>query len=88
LALTSRPRPLKSAPNSTSATSHKTLEEIGKMFAHGGQKAWKTKRGESRLDASLEDAVAKHRTIDHVGKCAVDWKRTREEFRIRRMWRM
>jgi hypothetical protein len=44
------------------------------MFAHGGQKAWKTKRGESRLDASLEDAVAKHRTIDDVGKCAVDWK--------------
>jgi hypothetical protein len=45
------------------------------MFAHGGQKAWKTKRGESRLDASLEDAVAKHRTIDGVGKCAVDEKK-------------
>jgi hypothetical protein len=55
-------------------TAHKTLEEIEEMFAPGGPKAWKTKRGESRLDL-LEDAVAKHLTIDDVGKGAVGEKR-------------
>jgi hypothetical protein len=49
-------------------TAHKTLEEIEEMFAPGGPKAWKTKRGESRLDALLEDAVDKRITIDDVGK--------------------
>ena len=44
------------------------------MFAPGGPKAWKTKRGESRLDALLEDAVANHLTIDDVGKGAVGGK--------------
>jgi hypothetical protein len=48
-------------------TAHKTLEEIEEMFAPGGPKAWKTKRGESRLDALLEDAVDKRITIDDVG---------------------
>lgn len=57
-------------------TAHKTLEEIEEMFAPGGPKAWKTKRGESRLDALLEDAVANRLTIDHVGKGAVDGKRS------------
>jgi hypothetical protein len=51
-------------------TAHKTLEEIEEMFAPGGPKAWKTKRGESRLDALLENAVAKRITIDDVGKGA------------------
>jgi len=49
-------------------TANKTLEEVEDMFAPGGPKAWKTKRGESRLDALLEDAVAHHLTIDDVGK--------------------
>jgi len=52
-------------------TANKTLEEVEDMFAPGGPKAWKTKRGESRLDALLEDAVANHRTLDDVGKGAV-----------------
>jgi hypothetical protein len=53
-------------------TAHKTLEEIEEMFAPGGPKAWKTKRGESRLDALLEDAVANQLTIDDVGKGSVE----------------
>jgi hypothetical protein len=57
-------------------TAHKTLEEIEEMFAPGGPKAWKTKRGESRLDALLEDAVANHLTIDDVGKGAGGGKRS------------
>jgi hypothetical protein len=60
-------------------TAHKTLEEIEEMFAPGGPKAWKTKRGESRLDALLEDAVANRLTIDHVGKGAVDENKKRAE---------
>lgn len=49
-------------------TANKTLEEIEEMFAHGGPKPWQTRRGESRLDALLEDAKNNHLTIDDVNK--------------------
>ena len=62
-------------------TAHKTLEEIEEMFAPGGPKAWKTKRGESRLDALLEDAVANHLTIEDVGKGAGVGKRVEANVR-------
>ena len=63
-------------------TAHKTLEEIVEMFAPGGPKAWKTKRGESRLDALLEDAVANHLTIDDVGKGAVGGKSAEQQAHV------
>ena len=47
-------------------TSGKSLEEIQMMFEPGGPKPWKTKRGESRLDAAVEDARVNHLTIDRV----------------------
>lgn len=48
-------------------TANKTLEEVEEMFAHGGPRPWQTRRGESRLDALLEDAKNHHLTIEDVG---------------------
>lgn len=49
-------------------TANKTLEEVEEMFAHGGPRPWQTKRGESRLDALVEDAKNNNLTIDDVNK--------------------
>lgn len=47
-------------------TCGKTLEEIEEMFAPGGPKPWKTKRGHSKLDALISEAAEKHLTIADV----------------------
>lgn len=49
-------------------TANKTLEEVEDMFATGGPHAWRTKRGESRLDALMEDATTNKLTIDDISK--------------------
>lgn len=40
-------------------TAGKTLEEIETLFAPGCPKPWKTKKGDSRLDAMVEEAREK-----------------------------
>lgn len=40
-------------------TAGKTLEEIEILFAPGGPKPWKTRKGDSRLDAMVEEAREK-----------------------------
>ncbi|KAF2150933.1 MFS transporter [Myriangium duriaei CBS 260.36] len=47
-------------------TAGKSLEEIELMFAHGGPKAWKTKRGHSRLDTLVDQAREKHLTVEEI----------------------
>lgn len=43
------------------------------MFAPGGPKPWKTKKGQSRLDALVEQAREKHLTIGDIkeGKASI-----------------
>lgn len=36
------------------------------MFSHEGPRPWHTKPGESRLDAMVEQARAKHYTVEDV----------------------
>ncbi|KAJ5166617.1 general substrate transporter [Penicillium canariense] len=45
-------------------TCGKTLEEIEKLFAPSGPKPWKTKPGNSKLDAMVDDARAHHKHIN------------------------
>ena len=47
-------------------TCGKTLEEIEELFAPGAIKPWKTKPGNSKLDALVDEARAKHYTVDDV----------------------
>ena len=47
-------------------TCGKSLEEIEIMFAPGGPKAWQTRKGESRLDAIIEQVREKHLTYGDV----------------------
>jgi hypothetical protein len=47
-------------------TCGKTLEEVEEMFATGGPKPWKTRKGHSRLDALVDQAREKNLTIGDV----------------------
>lgn len=44
-------------------TCNKSLEEIEEMFAPGGPKPWKTKKGGSKLDVMISEVVEKHLTV-------------------------
>jgi len=47
-------------------TCGKTLEEIEEMFSKGGPRPWNTRKGESKLDALIEQAREKHLTVSDV----------------------
>ena len=47
-------------------TCGKSLEEIEAMFAPGGPKPWKTRPGESRLDALVDEATQKNYNMEDV----------------------
>jgi hypothetical protein len=47
-------------------TCGKTLEEIEEMFNKGGPRPWKTRKGESKLDALIEQVREKHLTVSDV----------------------
>lgn len=47
-------------------TCRKSLEEIEDMFRSGGPKPWQTRRGESSLDAHIDEVVEKQRTGSQV----------------------
>jgi hypothetical protein len=44
-------------------TAHKSLEEIELLFAPGGPKPWKTRPGQSLLDARVMEVEEKARTV-------------------------
>lgn len=44
-------------------TCNKSLEEIEFLFSNQGPHAWKTRRGESRLDTLVEEAREKGMTV-------------------------
>lgn len=48
-------------------TAGKTIEEIEMLFSRGAIKPWKTKPGNSLLDAKIEEARAQHKGIGQVG---------------------
>jgi hypothetical protein len=58
---------LMSICNSYPETCGKTLEEIEEMFSPGGPRPWKTKKGNSKLDALIEEAREKHLQVKDVG---------------------
>ncbi|KAK0248295.1 hypothetical protein LTR91_003392 [Friedmanniomyces endolithicus] len=49
-------------------TAKKSLEEIEEMFRPGGPKPWRTKPGESQLDASADDVVRRASMAHESGK--------------------
>ncbi|KAN0068045.1 General substrate transporter [Elaphomyces granulatus] len=49
-------------------TCGKTIEEIEEMFSKGGPYPWQTKKGNSKLDARIEEAREKHlQIVDVIG---------------------
>lgn len=44
-------------------TCNKSLEEIEFLFSNEGPHAWKTKRGESRLDTMMDEARVKRLSV-------------------------
>ncbi|KAK1821938.1 hypothetical protein LTR12_003634 [Friedmanniomyces endolithicus] len=52
-------------------TAKKSLEEIEEMFRPGGPKPWRTKPGESQLDASADDVVRRASMAHESGKAQV-----------------
>ena len=47
-------------------TAGKTIEEIEMLFSKGAIKPWKTKPGNSLLDAKIEEVKALHKGIGDV----------------------
>ncbi|CAI4217044.1 unnamed protein product [Parascedosporium putredinis] len=46
-------------------TCGKTIEEVEELFGEDGPKPWKTKKGESRLDAEIQAVIEKKNATEH-----------------------
>lgn len=59
-------------------TCGKTLEEIEEMFSPNGPYAWQTRKGESKLDALIQEAREKNLQVKDVGATATHHEQAAE----------